>query len=165
MNIGTVTKIDDGYVNNETGEMVSQDDYTDGLIEQLAFVSQQLTTLRSIEGSIKMALTEIASAVDTESNTRRVAGRNYVAKVEFKSKSSWDLGKLEFLRSEIGDKVFDNYFKVSEYKPVAKELKKLSSTAGEFAQSLFKSISTAKVTEPTRPSVSIEVGPMEGMPE
>lgn len=162
MNLGTITKTDEGYVNNETGEFLAPDDYTDALIEQLSGVSQQMTHLRNLEANIKGQLIDLALSIEAESNTRRVAGRNYVAKVELKNKSSWNLQKLELLRSNIGDKDFRKYFVVGEYKPVAKELKKLSSTAGEFHQSLFKSISDAKVTEPTRPSVSIEVGPIQG---
>jgi len=158
--------LEDGtFLNEETGEVISRDMLSDIMIEDLTYTNREIAKLRKRKDYLETHLSQYARESISESNktnTVRVAGEKCVAKVEFKNTVKWDMQKLEELRTNVGDDVFKSFFKIGEYKPILKEIKKVEATAGEAAKELLKQISAAKTEVPARDSVTIEKGPSDG---
>lgn len=135
------------WMDLQTGEIVEESNEIDYMIAEWNNLKRFEGELYQRRKNIEMRFGALAREIETDSATRRVAGEKYTIKVEIKKREKWDLKALEAIRRDFTDEVFCKYFRVKEYAPNRKELKKLQSTAGDKPQQLAKIINAAQTIE------------------
>ena len=143
---------------DENGEIIEYSgDKIDEIIAQLKVVKTHEGELREIRYSLECELAALAATVESDTKVKRVAGSNFTVKITFKEYVKWDVKQLNDIREEVGDGSFMKYFRVGEYKPNAREMKKLAGTAGA-GEELLAKFDKAKEVTPAKPYVQIEGG-------
>lgn len=150
-------------VDTETGECLGDDCPSnektntdiDLLISELEYFKNIESEAKENRNRVELQLSMIAESISGKGKTRRVAGKERVCKVTFKSYEKWDQDSLLKIKMIFGENVFNKYFRISEYKPNVKEIQKLENTAGD-PEAIYHEICKAMTSTKGKPQIEIE---------